>query len=1585
MPTFTRALPLPLVAMLGALLSALPAEAQIRWLSGTTDPVVLSPDQRAAAVTAVRSAGQQHMVVQLSGPLQAAQRARLAAAGVTLQASLGGSAFFAKLDPNADPAAIGALALLRDVRRIERDWKAHPILIAGDTPEWAVVPTPGPLAAADDELWIAAYVLFHRDVPRDSASAIAAAHNAQVVSTLRTVNGLVVELPLAQAIVLAGDDSVMWIEPALPPLMGTNDSNRAITQANIVQSPPYGLDGAGVSVLVYDAGFALASHVDFQGRLTVRDASGLSEHATHVSGTIGGAGVGNPLFRGMAPAVTIESFGFEQAGGLQQGFLYTDPGDFEADYANAINVLGADIANNSIGTNTARNGFPCSWEGDYGVMSAVIDSVVTGSLGAPFRIVFANGNERGSGRCGTGFHTTAPPACAKNHITVGALNSNNDSVTAFTSWGPTDDGRLKPDISAPGCQSGGDNGVTSCAATPTGYTTFCGTSMASPTVCGLSALMLQDYRGLYPARPDPRNSTLKVLLAHNAQDIETAGPDYKTGYGSVRIQRTIDFLRTGNFLEDQLAQDGVHRVVVPVGQGAAELKVTIAWDDPPAAPNVVGAIINDLDIVVLDPAGQQHFPWTLGGLADPAAPAVRTQADHVNNIEQVFVSGPAPGLWVVEIRGFNVPVGPQVFSAAYTPGFTGDCNGNGVSDLDDISGGTSQDCNLNFVPDECEPAVDCNANGVRDFCDLFTGTSPDVNANRIPDECEPDCNGNGTPDDWDLTQGISPDCNNNGHPDECDVAGGVSADCNANTVPDECETDCNDNNVPDACDILNGTSQDCDGDQVPDECGVDCNGNGRADACDIALGQSADCNLNAIPDECESALDCNGNGVRDFCDLFTGISADVNGNAIPDECEPDCNENSIPDDWDLLTGASADCNANATPDECDLASGTSPDCDANAVPDECDVAADPTIDCNGNGRPDVCDIADGTEGDCNANGTPDGCDLALGFAEDCNANGVPDSCDVASDPSIDCNENGVPDACDNDCNLNGVADECDIASGFSQDANNDGFPDECDRLYVNSNSGGRNTGASWEHAFGTLGEALAAADENLGVREIWVAGGPYRPPFARSFAVRPGLTLYGGFAGTENAVAQRNIAANPTVLGAAGLGSVVHVVTLTNYPAGTAVDGFTINRGFGSGAQTGGGLLIQGGAPIIRNCTIADNWSGSGGGAFVINSATTFSDCTFSTNVSQTGDGGAIATSGAGSLTLIGCRFTGNYCRESGGGLGRGGAVYNASGFALDVRGCTFDANSALNFSRVARAEGGGLANYSPNAAVQSSTFIRNAASAGGGLYSLTPITIVNCVFTGNKANDPGDLPFDSGEGGGVYGEPGTPLALHNATIAANWAKRKAAGVSMDGLIQNSILWHNIVLVDAGDQPEPLVDQQFQGDVEIRFSDIAGLLGGGPPDAEFPGSVEIDPAFVVAPAMTMPGVFTPGDLHLRATSPGVDAGENAGVPVGVTHDYDGLSRFVDDPAAPNVGSGAPPHVDMGAYERQLPARPGDANCSGAVDFFDIDPFLLALFDPPAYAAAFPNCGPANTDVNGDGSLDFFDIDPFLECLFSACP
>lgn len=666
----------------------------IPFKTGPAATQALAPAQIAAVLQDAAAAGQRHVVLQFRQPVADAERAALSSAGVTLQSYLSANAFFAALDTAAlrpdDAAKVANLAFASPA---QRNWKLHPTLAARQVAEWAIVPPIGTRetavnlqpydelldAAQGEDISVGAYVLFHPDVPAAEAHALAWRHGAFVRSELSLIGGLVIELPYGEIFALADRDEVLWIEPPLPPLDVNNNSNRTRVGADIVFNAPYNLTGAGVNVMVYDGGTA-SNHVDFQGRMTVRDTSGNITHATHVSGTIGGAGVANAQYRGIAPGVTIQSYGFEQEGGLRQGFLYTDPGDIQADYTSGFVTHGTDIANNSIGTNTAPNGYPCDWEGNYGVTDVLIDSIVRGSLGFPTRIVWANGNERGAGRCGTTYHTTAPPACAKNHCTVGALNSNDDSMTNFSSWGPADDDRLKPDISGPGCQSNDDQNVTSCSGT-NGYTGMCGTSMSCPTVTGMGSLLLQDFRAHFPDRPDFRNSTLRILLAHTAVDLGNPGPDYQFGYGSVRIQPAIDFMRTGNFLEAEVVQGETYRLVAIVAPGDTALKVTLAWDDVPGTPLVSPALVNDLDLRVFNAANEQFYPWTLGGLATPAAPAVRTQADHINNIEQVFVPNPPPGVYFVEVLGFNVPQGPQPFSICASPVLI-NCSSRGVLSVD---------------------------------------------------------------------------------------------------------------------------------------------------------------------------------------------------------------------------------------------------------------------------------------------------------------------------------------------------------------------------------------------------------------------------------------------------------------------------------------------------------------------------------------------------------------------------------------------------------------------------------------------------------------------------------------------------------------------------------------------------------------------------------------------------------------------------------------------------------------------------------------------------------------------------------------
>jgi hypothetical protein len=419
-----------------------------------------------------------------------------------------------------------------------------------------------------------------------------------------------------------------------------------------------------------------------------------------------------------------------------------------------------------------------------------------------------------------------------------------------------------------------------------------------------------------------------------------------------------------------------------------------------------------------------------------------------------------------------------------------DCNQNNVIDSQDISSGTSEDCNGNMIPDECEIDVNSTAPGGPFFCTM--NCDPDCNNNGIPDECDiancdgspgcQDCNGNGIPDECDIANcdGLPEcsDCNDNGIPDGCEVVpNGNEPDCNNNGIPDSCEMDCNSNGVPDDCDVDpsdpdgNGqVSEDCDSNMVPDECQPDTDMDGIIDACDLCegtpFGDSVDTNGCAI-------ITCDAGGP--YSAVCTGgvvvinLSGSATGQVIPppdtmlvSEWTTDCEGAVIADPFSEQTTITIDTAVTG----CPLACSISFNCRFEVIPGSSAALAGigtggplPTststttiglfLDCNGNLIDDLDDIANGTSLDCNGNSIPDECEVAQ---KDCNGNGIPDDCDIdPADPdgngqvSPDCNDNGIPDECEvppigtgADCNSNGVPDECD------PDSDGDGIPDDCD-------------------------------------------------------------------------------------------------------------------------------------------------------------------------------------------------------------------------------------------------------------------------------------------------------------------------------------------------------------------------------------------------------------------------------------------------------------------------------------------------------------------------------------------------------------
>ncbi len=642
-----------------------PSPVPVRLLSGQ----FIGRGEPAANLAQARSAqpvaGRIHVILQFDQIPGGSQRSALAAAGVTLLDYLPDRAFFASVPAGLGQADCQA-AGVRWLGAVYTEDKLAPRLNAGDVGPWALHPD----GTADLRVKLFA----------DAAPAAARAALESVGATVQDQSAsgwFTISLPTTRIRDVARLDGVRWIEEVPPPACALVDNVRTNTQAELAQEPPYGLSGAGVSVGVWDIGLVDKSHADFAGRILIMDtnsAQGVQPHATHVAGIVGGSGSlsaslgGYPFqWRGLAPGARLISW---------------DNVNEIAECNAAINSLGVTVSQNSWGVSI--NGFygNCSVFGDYSYDAPSYDAVINGSLyGGRMNVVFAAGNARNPTQlgnpgygCNLGpYGTVGPPATAKDAIAVGAINSNDNSMTYFSSWGPVDDGRLKPDLVAPGARIGGENGVTSTLPGNT-YGVLSGTSMAAPAVSGAIALLTEDYHRLFNGQ-NPLPALMKALLLHTALDLNdgsatlTPGPDFASGYGRLQVKTAVDQLDAGGQLVGQVGNDKTNFYRLPVPPGATQVKITLAWDDAAGAENAAVALVNDLDLVVVDPAGVRHYPWTL----DPANPqnaATRNREDHVNVVEQVQVdtNDAVAGDWTVAVVGHQVPAGPQQsYALVFTP------------------------------------------------------------------------------------------------------------------------------------------------------------------------------------------------------------------------------------------------------------------------------------------------------------------------------------------------------------------------------------------------------------------------------------------------------------------------------------------------------------------------------------------------------------------------------------------------------------------------------------------------------------------------------------------------------------------------------------------------------------------------------------------------------------------------------------------------------------------------------------------------------------------------------------------------------
>ncbi|MFT5490644.1 MAG: hypothetical protein ACI8V5_000994 [Limisphaerales bacterium] len=612
--------------------------------------------------------GDFHALVQFTILPDAPARQRLSDAGLYLLNYLPEKTFFARVSRTTAPAALQQDNVVW-LGRIETKDKLPKRISDGQIGAWAL--RPGNTADL---------ILTHfGDVAQQTVEQAVTALNGRVLDRAPKLRQLSVNLDVDLIPILAGVDFVQWIEEAAPPLTTLNDQSRSNMRVDSVQAPPFNLSGSGIMIGIWDGGLVDA-HTDFGSRRTIGDNVPPDSHATHVAGTMLGAGTLSmsaggaslPLqYRGMAPRADFVSFDFQ--------------GNTVTEHDIPINSQNIEISQNSWGFDVSGSLGNCDLHGDYPSLAANYDQLVTGLFGRGLTVNFAAGNNRNdtisTGGCmangGPNFinyGNITPPGTAKDVITVGAINSDDSSMTTFSDWGPTDDGRLKPDLVAPGDQTGAANIFSTDLGNTYGGKQ--GTSMACPAVSGVTALLLEDYHAIFGSSNYPLPSTVKGLLMHTVEDLNDSalsfynpGPDYASGYGRVQAPDAIAALRAEAFVEGSVTQGATSGFTVVVTPGTPTVKITLVWDDPAAAPNAAVTLINDLDLVVTDPAGARHFPWTLDP-ANPANPAVRTAEDHINNNEQVYVdSNVMPGVWQVDVRGQTVPNGPQNFSLIATPSF----------------------------------------------------------------------------------------------------------------------------------------------------------------------------------------------------------------------------------------------------------------------------------------------------------------------------------------------------------------------------------------------------------------------------------------------------------------------------------------------------------------------------------------------------------------------------------------------------------------------------------------------------------------------------------------------------------------------------------------------------------------------------------------------------------------------------------------------------------------------------------------------------------------------------------------------------
>ncbi len=438
----------------------------------------------------------------------------------------------------------------------------------------------------------------------------------------------------------------------------TENANSAKTISTNKVNPGGGnglsLDGAGMTVHEWDGGAIRTTHQELTGRVTQGDgASTTHYHAQHVAGTMIGSGVVASA-KGMAPAANLRAFDWN-----------SDESEMATEASN-----GALVSNHSYGYGRgwSWNGSSWVWYGNTSISTqedylfGFYDSQAKDwdqiAYNAPnYLIVKSAGNDRGDGPTSGTYPQDGPYDCishsgiSKNILTVGAVEDipagysqpSDVVMSSFSSWGPCDDSRIKPDIvtNGVGLYSADDDNDSD-------YQSLSGTSMASPSATGSLLLLQEHHQELKGSGIFMKAATLKALVIATADEAgNNAGPDYSFGWGlmnTLKAAQKITEDQTINVLDELSINNGSSYQRTVKAKGGEPLEITIVWTDKPGTPVSASLdpanamLVNDLDLRITKDAST-YYPWKLSA-ANPSSAATRSGENNVDNVEMVTIDNP---------------------------------------------------------------------------------------------------------------------------------------------------------------------------------------------------------------------------------------------------------------------------------------------------------------------------------------------------------------------------------------------------------------------------------------------------------------------------------------------------------------------------------------------------------------------------------------------------------------------------------------------------------------------------------------------------------------------------------------------------------------------------------------------------------------------------------------------------------------------------------------------------------------------------------------------------------------------------------